>query len=255
MINKPTVRILVNDKPIAFHYDKDGQSWIEAKEGSKYVIEINNTSNKRILCIASVDGINVINGKPAEVKPDNGYVVGPYQSIKIDGWRISNEAVKEFLFTFNKEKSYSVKLGEGKANLGIIGVALYEEKKQDLWYSTFINQPLNFYYDGNTGTTCDQSYTTITNNSRSYSNDSISLTSCCFNASIPSVEKSIDFKAGTAKGKELESKSYDVSFEAGDLITVKSIYYDSKDNLKKRGIWNEKKMPQAFKPTAFCPDI
>jgi hypothetical protein len=266
MASATTARILINGKPVKIFTDGQGQSWVEAREGSKYQIEVKNNSANRVLCITSIDGINILSGEEASLEPDNGYVINPFSSLKVDGWRISDDKVKEFLFTFDKSKSYSVKLGAGAKNLGVIGIAIFEEKKYEI--------PWTF---DSTGTTkwAQPSWITYTadstgdhyggmefNSSSGYINSAgVTLTSC-FASSIEQPTKSttlrsmdVDFKAGTAKGKELDSKCTTVGFQAGSLIQTHSIYYDSFDNLVKRGIITENKMPQPFKTTKYCKDI
>lgn len=258
-----TARILINGKPVKIFTDSQGQSWVEAREGSKYQIEVKNNSANRVLCVTSIDGINILSGEEATLEPDNGYVINPFSSLKVDGWRISDDKVKEFLFTFDKSKSYSVKLGAGAKNLGVIGIAIFEEKKIEMpwtWTSTGTtlkwDQPSWITYTGGSGV--------LFNNTSGYINSDNIHTTSCFNcsASIEEPTKSttlrsmdVDFKAGTAKGKELESKCTTVGFQAGALIQTHSIYYDSYSNLVKRGIISENKMPQPFKTTKYCKDI
>lgn len=266
-----TARILVNGKPVKIFTDGQGQSWVEAREGSKYQIEVKNNSMFRVLCVASIDGINVISGEEATLEPENGYVINPFSSLKIDGWRISDDSVKEFLFTYDKSKSYSVKLGAGAKNLGVIGIAIFEEKAKPLswtytstgtWQNPFRYND-NYYGGWTTMTTSDDfikgvssDFTCSVDASSGYINDknSISLNSCHVE---PTALRSapIDFHAGTAKGKELESKVTEVQFEAGSLIQSHTIYYDSYAHLVKRGIISENKMPQPFKNTKYCKDI
>jgi len=265
-----TARILVNGKPVKIFTDPQGQSWVEAREGSKYQIEVKNNSMFRVLCVASIDGINVISGEEASLEPENGYVINPFSSLKIDGWRISDDSVKEFLFTYDKSKSYSVKLGAGAKNLGVIGIAVFEEKiKPPSWTYTSTgtwNNPVKYsdnYFGGYTTTNGDMlkglepsAFCSVDVNAQSgYISDSgISVNSCSI--SEPSkATRSVDFHAGTAKGKERESKVTEVSFEAGSLIQSHTIYYDSYDHLVKRGIINENKMPQPFKQSKYCKDI
>lgn len=270
MYNATTVRILVNGKPIKIYTDSEGHSWIEAKEGSKYQIEVKNNSYNRVLCVTSVDGINVISGEEAEINSENGYIINPYSSLKIEGWRISDDKVKEFLFTYNKDKAYSVKLGAGKANLGVIGVAIFEEKPNYTYTTTSSWTPTiiwNNYTNTTLGSGTMRGLGISTNNCFSADAKSGYIGSSevnCYSAQsadLNSIEtnslqsKSIDFKAGTAKGKERDSKVTEVSFIPGSLIQTHEIYYDSYDNLVKRGIISTNKMPKPFKNTKYCKDI
>lgn len=271
-----TARILVNGKPVKIFTDAQGQSWVEAREGSKYQIEVKNNSMFRVLCVASIDGINVISGEEATLEPENGYVINPFSSLKIDGWRISDDSVKEFLFTYDKSKSYSVKLGAGAKNLGVIGVAIYEEKQKPLSWTytstgTWRNPVLynGNYYSGWT-TSGDQIKGLGTsgymnsvdfNASSGYINGQ-GIQPTAFSCSVANNagdgllrSAPIDFHAGTAKGKELESRVTEVMFEAGSLIQSHTIYYDSYAHLVKRGVITDNKMPQPFKQSKYCKDI
>lgn len=229
------VRILVNGKPIHQYRDYSGNVWVEAHEGSSYSIEVKNNSYGRKLCVISVDGINVITGEPAEMKPKDGYVVDRYIPLQIEGWRISDSKVKEFVFTFNKNKSYACKLGEGKENLGVIGVLVYDEKPPVWYYNKELRSIDSIYktsYDS--GTPCLNDYVSV---------------NCC--------ASSIEMQAGTAKGKELQSFVTTTTFEESGSYQMYSIYYNSRAELLKAGIIKEKEhtLPQPFKPTKYCKDI
>lgn len=257
-------RILVNGKPIKNYY-ANGQQWIEARDGTSYSIEVKNNSNERILAVLSVDGMNVINGQEAELEPENGYVISPYSNLIIDGWRISDSEVKEFIFNFNKKESYAVKLGSGEKNLGVIGLAFYSEKKNyrgGISYTTYPG-----FRPPSTGdpivypswTTCDQliSYNAVSG----LIDDGVHVYSCSTNEIKPEnlstkIEtSSVDFAAGTGKGDSVQSQVYDVDFNTDKLIGMTTIYYDSFTNLEKRGIITKNIMPSPFKNNRYCPDI
>ena len=122
------VNILVNGNRCK-KYSHNGKLFIEAKKGSEYTIEIKNNQWKRILAVASVDGLDVLNGKPAK-EDANGYVVNGYTTLKIDGFRVSNEKVAKFLFDY-KGGSYAASKEDGsERNVGVIGVRLFSEKEK-----------------------------------------------------------------------------------------------------------------------------
>ena len=120
------VNILVNGSRCK-QYTHDGKIFIEAKKGSEYTIEIKNNSWQRILAICSVDGLDILNGKPA-VEDGPGYVINGYGVGKFDGFRVSNEKVAKFLFDY-KGGSYAASKKDGsERNVGVIGIRLFEEK-------------------------------------------------------------------------------------------------------------------------------
>jgi hypothetical protein len=222
------VNILVNGKPIKKLND-GFRTWVEAHNNSKYSIEIINDSFKKRLAVVSVDGINVINGELADINSKVGYIVNANSKIIIDGWRISQEIVKEFIFTFNKNNSFSAKLGNGKENLGVIGIAIFDEQPVIDWGFLYPKIAYNSY---NSGTSIAEPICCVTNN--------------------------VNFQAGTAKGEALESKSYSSFFNIQDSVSeIISIFYDSKENLIKRGVIEKRKneLPKPFLNTGFCKDI
>lgn len=105
-----------------------GQTYIEAPAKGEYKIRLRNTSANRRLAIVSVDGVNVLDGKDAGFD-GRGYVLRPWETIDIPGWMRSDSKVAKFEF---KEQggSYAAQTGRGVSNVGVIGVAVYDEKVQ-----------------------------------------------------------------------------------------------------------------------------
>lgn len=105
-----------------------GQTYIEAPAQGEYKIRLRNTSGSRRLAIVSVDGVNVLDGKDAGFD-GRGYVLRPWETIDIPGWLRSDSKVAKFEF---KEQggSYAAQTGRGTSNVGVIGVAVYDEKVQ-----------------------------------------------------------------------------------------------------------------------------
>ena len=127
MINETyTVDILVNDKPIR-KFPHNDKLFVEAHKGAEYSIRIKNNSYSRILAITSVDGLDVLTGKSAS-ENGNGYVINGYGTLKIDGFRVSNEQVAKFLFDY-KGGSYAASKEDGsEKNVGVVGVRIFSEK-------------------------------------------------------------------------------------------------------------------------------
>jgi hypothetical protein len=116
-------------------YSKDGRSYVIGTPGHEYAVRIRNNSGERILAVTSVDGVNVISGETAS--PDqSGYVIYPYGSVEIAGWRKSMERTAAFYFT-DLGDSYAVRTGR-PFNVGVIGVAVFRERRQP---------PISYYRD------------------------------------------------------------------------------------------------------------
>ena len=244
--------ILVNDRPIKEYRDENNLTWTEARDGSAYSIKIKNNAYGRKLIIISVDGINVITGEPATKGPQDGYILDGFSPLTISGWRVSDSKVKEFMFSFNKEKAYAVKLGQGKENLGVIGILVYDEQytiktpytmSSTSWDSNTSGNP-NYRSAGNKSSTAEYGCSEVKTSSMP------TLSSC-------SLGFFDEFQAGTAKGQELHAPVVTVEFKPGNLVSEHTFYYDSYSNLQKRGIIKKEipGLPKPFSTTKYCPDL
>lgn len=79
-------------------YTHDGQQWVAGESGRRYALRLRNRSGQRVLAAVSVDGVNVVSGKTASISQE-GYVLEPYQSVDITGWRKSYASVAAFVFS------------------------------------------------------------------------------------------------------------------------------------------------------------
>lgn len=124
------VNILVNGSRCK-QYNHNGKIFIEAKEGSEYTIEIKNNTWKRILAVCSVDGLDILNGKPA-TEDGPGYVISGLNSSKFDGFRVDADKVAKFEFSFKSlGDGYAASKGDGsEKNVGVIGIRLFDEKEK-----------------------------------------------------------------------------------------------------------------------------
>jgi len=104
----------------------EGISYVQAPAGGSYSIRARNTSPKRRMAVISVDGINVINGEDAG-HGGPGYVLNPWEASDIPGWRRDNGKVAAFEFK-EQSGSYANQSGRGTSNVGVIGVAVFDEK-------------------------------------------------------------------------------------------------------------------------------
>jgi hypothetical protein len=105
-----------------------GEYWVAGQPGSRYAIEVRNSTGGRLLAVTSVDGINVISGADAGWS-QSGYVFAPQEGYQITGWRKSNAEVAAFTFA-QSPNSYAALTGR-PANIGVIGVALFREQEPE----------------------------------------------------------------------------------------------------------------------------
>ena len=112
-------------------YQKDGRHYIVGMPGHEYAVRIRNTTGARILVVTSVDGVNVISGDTA-APSQSGYVLDPWGSVEITGWRKSLERTAAFYFT-DLGDSYAARTGRTQ-NVGVIGVAVFQERPRRIAY-------------------------------------------------------------------------------------------------------------------------
>lgn len=103
----------------------DGRYYIAGKPGHRYAVRLVNRTGGRVLTVLSVDGVNAVTGETAS-PAQNGYVLDPWESTEINGWRKSLDEVAQFNFTALPD-SYAARTGR-PANVGVIGVAVFEER-------------------------------------------------------------------------------------------------------------------------------
>jgi len=104
----------------------EGQTYVEAPTSGEYKLRVHNNSYRRRLAIISVDGINVVNGNDASYE-GGGYVLEAWQTVDIPGFRRDDGTVAAFKFT-EQGGSYAAKMGKGTKNVGVIGLAVFDEK-------------------------------------------------------------------------------------------------------------------------------
>jgi len=105
-------------------YGRGGETWILGTLGQRYQVRVDNPTNRRIEAVVTVDGRDVITGAPGELGA-RGYVIEPWGNVIIDGFRTSQSGVATFRFT-SPGDSYAGRVGGG-ANIGVVGVAIFEE--------------------------------------------------------------------------------------------------------------------------------
>lgn len=94
--------------------------------GERYAIAIENPTAARFEIVASVDGLDVLDGEDASFEK-RGYLVNAYSSVSIDGFRQSDADVAAFRLG-DVARSYAARQGKAR-NVGVIGFALFEERR------------------------------------------------------------------------------------------------------------------------------
>ena len=102
-----------------------GSTWVAGRPGDRYAVRLTNRSGGRVLVVLSVDGVNAVSGESAAVG-QTGYVLAPYQTADIIGWRKSYAEAAAFYFTALPD-AYAARTGRPD-NVGVIGAAIVRER-------------------------------------------------------------------------------------------------------------------------------
>lgn len=101
------------------------RTFVVGQAGQRYSIVLENHTSHRFEAVGTVDGLDVINGKPGTFD-NRGYVLLPFATLEIEGFRTSTSAVAAFRFA-SVADSYAAQTGNAR-NVGVIGLAFFGEK-------------------------------------------------------------------------------------------------------------------------------
>ena len=127
---RPLVDVSVIDRDSSQwlpQYPYRGDTWVAGTPGSRYSVRLANTTGERVLVVLSVDGVNAVTGQTAN-PAQAGYVLEPWESTEISGWRKSLDDIAQFVFT-DLGDSYAARTGRPQ-NVGVIGVAVFQELRR-----------------------------------------------------------------------------------------------------------------------------
>jgi hypothetical protein len=102
-----------------------GRTLVIGEDGERYRIVVHNATDLRFEIVTSVDGLDVMDGRPAD-PGRRGYLIDPHGTLTIDGFRTSDDAVAAFRFGRVAE-SYAAQT-VGDRNVGVVGMAIFAER-------------------------------------------------------------------------------------------------------------------------------
>jgi len=118
-----------------------GDRWfVVGEEGRRYSIVVRNRSELRLEIVLSVDGLDVLDGRGASFGK-RGYVVDPHRQLVVEGFRQSTDAVAAFRFGPVRE-SYAHQKYSDTRNVGVIGIALFNERGTNPWTNREVEKRL-----------------------------------------------------------------------------------------------------------------
>lgn len=232
------LRVLIKGRP-AQEYHRDDNTFIEGVRGANFSLELRNMTARRLLTHPVIDGLSVMTGEPAASKDSShGYVLAPYATQVISGWRLNNQDVAQFYFA-GAGKSYAEKMRKGEK--GVIACAVWEEQP-----------PVFLPYVPTTVTVIEKTYTTLPILRSAPGVDrhtgSPSEWIYCNTAASPEQPTNADLgtvanhgtvaNLGTGFGEQHAEPVVTVTFHTStvDPICVAVIYYDDREGLRHRGV-------------------
>jgi curli biogenesis system outer membrane secretion channel CsgG len=118
------MRVIAGGKAKAEHVSGD-DSWVLAKPGERYGIELRNDSDRRVGVALYVDGINSIYMRRELPSAGLKWVLEPRTTVIVPGWQADLGTAREFFFS-GKAESLAASIGY-LDELGIISASFYPE--------------------------------------------------------------------------------------------------------------------------------
>lgn len=107
-------------------FQQSGATYVLGEPGDRYNIRVQNPTSERIEVVVTVDGRDAISGDVGDYVSQRGYLIEPWGSLLVEGFRRSLDDVAAFRFT-GRAGSYSARRGTPQ-HVGVIGVAVFPEK-------------------------------------------------------------------------------------------------------------------------------
>lgn len=105
-----------------------GSLYFAGQQGDRYDLRVTNNTGDRVEVVITVDGRDVISGELGNYKRQRGYVLDPWATVVVDGFRQSLDQVAAFRFS-SLDQSYTGLRGTPQ-HAGVVGVAVFKERKR-----------------------------------------------------------------------------------------------------------------------------
>lgn len=116
-------------------FEQGEQVFVLGSHGQRYNLVLQNHTARRVEAVVTVDGRDVVTGREGDFVNGRGYVLAPYATLRIEGFRKSMDEVAAFRFS-TPEASYSARMGTPE-HVGVIGAAFFPERvvpPRPRWY-------------------------------------------------------------------------------------------------------------------------
>ena len=213
-----------------------GRLYVAGTPGNRYAVSLRNKTDTSVLTVVSVDGINAISGQTA-TPHQSGYVLSPWQSTEVSGWRKSMDDVAAFYFT-SLDDSYAARTLR-PTHVGVIGVAVFREAEPPPPPAPAISEETN----------------------RDRRADQASPSGAA-GAKGESLAKQSESRLGTGHGERIDAPTRYTDFRRASSLPAEmiTIYYDSRANLMAQGVISQRPYPDhrpnpfPGAPGSFAPD-
>jgi hypothetical protein len=108
-----------------------GRRLVAGGKDGTYSIMVKNRCKSALEIVASVDGLDVQDGKPASFSK-RGYIVEAGKTLEIEGFRTSQSRVAAFKFSSVSNSYANLRHGNTR-NVGVIGIAVFTRKNVNPW--------------------------------------------------------------------------------------------------------------------------
>jgi hypothetical protein len=105
-----------------------GTSYVLGEPGERYVVRVENPTAERVEAVVTVDGRDAVSGALGDYVNQRGYLIEPWGTLSIEGFRRSWDEVAAFRFT-GRGQSYAARRGSPE-HVGVIGVAIFPEQER-----------------------------------------------------------------------------------------------------------------------------
>ena len=232
-----SMEVLVDGRPLSEHAAR-GTTYVEAITEAEYTVRLRNGTGHRVAVALSVDGLNSIDALHTTAREASKWILGPYETITIDGWQTSSETARRFFFT-TEERSYGSWLGQTD-HLGRISAAFFNERRP---------RPIAFEKRDQRGR-------------REPSPSSPPSAEAKGAADTETGAQRLDDMAATGIGRELDHRVRRVEFQAEDRPAAQlSLRYEYRDALVRLGVLPvpgdplaRRERSRGFDDLGFAPD-
>lgn len=108
-----------------------GRRFVAGSPGDDYMIVVRNRCRSRVEVVLSIDGLDVMDGKPAAFSK-RGYLIDSGDTLEVKGWRSGWDTVARFEFSSVADSYANLRHGDAR-HVGVIGLAVFGEKGVDPW--------------------------------------------------------------------------------------------------------------------------